>query len=48
MRYVFIINPAAGKGNIQKELFEKINAYFLNKNADYAVMSPSIRERQPK
>lgn len=37
MRYVFIINPVAGKGNIQKELFEKINAYFLNKNADYAV-----------
>lgn len=37
MRYVFIINPAAGKGRVQKEIYEKIKSSFSSKAENYSV-----------
>lgn len=37
MRYVFVINPVAGKGKSEKILLPKIKEYFKDKNIDYSV-----------
>jgi len=38
MRYVFIINPAAGKGKLQEKISENINAFFSEKNLDFSIL----------
>ena len=38
MRYLFFINPAAGKGKIQKTLILKIDEYFKKNPADYKTL----------
>ncbi len=37
MRYIFIINPAAGKGKIQKDIYNKIKACFPKREENSAV-----------
>lgn len=37
MKYLFIINPAAGKGNKQHEIIDSVNRYFKDKDDDYEV-----------
>lgn len=43
MRYVFIINPAAGKGKLQEKIFENANAYFKGKNLDFSILYSKAR-----
>lgn len=37
MRYVFYINPAAGKGNSQENIIKSINDYFSDKGQKYKI-----------
>ena len=37
MRYVFYINPLAGKGNAQEDIIKSINDYFSDKTYDYKI-----------
>ena len=37
MKYLFIVNPAAGKGNRQDEIIKAVNDYFKDKEAEYEV-----------
>ncbi len=37
MRYVFYVNPAAGKGTAQENIINSINEYFSNKNEDFKI-----------
>lgn len=37
MRYVFYINPTAGKGDTQKEIINSINSYFAESNKEYKI-----------
>ncbi len=37
MRYVFYINPAAGKGTAQENIINSIEEYFSNKNDDFKI-----------
>lgn len=37
MRYVFYINPLAGKGNAQEDIIKSINDYFSDKAYDYKI-----------
>lgn len=37
MRYVFYINPVAGKGNAQEEIINSIKSYFADKNDDFKI-----------
>ena len=37
MKYLFIINPAAGKGNKQMEIIDSINGYFSGTDTDYEI-----------
>ncbi len=37
MRYVFIINPAAGKGKLQEKIHENIGIFFKEKGLDFSV-----------
>lgn len=38
MRYVFFINPAAGKGKAQEMLLPAVEEYFKDKDADYKII----------
>ncbi len=38
MRYLFFINPAAGKGKVQKKLFSRIEDAFKNRNEEYKII----------
>ena len=37
MKYLFIINPTAGKGDKQQEIIDSVNRYFKDKNEDYEI-----------
>ena len=37
MRYVFCINPIAGKGNLQEDIIKSINDYFVDKNDEFKI-----------
>lgn len=37
MRYVFYINPVAGKGNAQEEIINSIKSYFADKNDNFKI-----------
>lgn len=37
MKHIFIINPIAGKGNVQKDLINEINQYLADKNIDFEI-----------
>ncbi len=37
MRYIFYINPVAGKGDAQKDIIEAINRYFADKSSEYKI-----------
>ena len=37
MRYIFYINPAAGKGNAQENIIKAVNDYFCDKDCDYKI-----------
>ena len=37
MKYLFIVNPTAGKGTRQKEIIDNINGYFSGKDSDYEI-----------
>ena len=37
MKYVFLINPVAGKGNLQDGIAENIKKYFEDKDEDYVI-----------
>ncbi len=37
MRYVFYINPVAGKGNSQENIIKSINDYFADKSDDFKI-----------
>jgi YegS/Rv2252/BmrU family lipid kinase len=37
MKHIFIINPIAGKGNIQQEIIKNINLNLNNKNIDFEI-----------
>ena len=37
MRYIFVVNPVAGKGNLQEKIINSINTYFKDKSLDYDV-----------
>ena len=37
MRYVFYINPVAGKGNAQEDIIKSIDAYFAQNAAEYKI-----------
>lgn len=43
MRYVFIINPVAGKGRTQELIADKINRYFELNGGDYSVFYTRCR-----
>lgn len=44
MRYVFIINPVAGKGKVQEKIAEKIDLCFRKNGGDYAVYHTRCRD----
>ncbi|MBR4761451.1 MAG: diacylglycerol kinase family lipid kinase [Clostridia bacterium] len=37
MKYLFIINPTAGKGNRQEDIIKGVKAFFSGKDADYEI-----------
>lgn len=37
MRYIFYINPAAGKGTAQDEIIKAVNNYFADKDIEYKI-----------
>ena len=37
MRYVFYINPTAGKGNAQEDIIEAINEFFIDKTEQFKI-----------
>ena len=37
MKYIFIINPTAGKGKVQSLFAEKVNEYFKENGGDYEI-----------
>lgn len=37
MKYLFLVNPAAGKGNLQNEVIDSINACFSENVGDYKI-----------
>ena len=37
MRYIFYVNPAAGKGEMQKSIINSINSYFADKDIDFKI-----------
>lgn len=37
MRYVFIVNPSAGKGKLQEKIINKINNYFSAHEGSYKI-----------
>lgn len=37
MRYVFYINPTAGKGIAQKSIIDSIKNYFVDKTEDFKI-----------
>ena len=48
MRYMFFINPKAGKGKLQKKIINEINQYFEKTVATTKFLSQSIVVRQPR
>ncbi len=38
MKYYFIINPTAGKGNLQDDIIKSINTYFDGKDIDFEIL----------
>ncbi len=47
MRYVFYINPAAGKGNSQENIIKSIKDYFANKSDEFKIhVTTSIGDAQ--
>ena len=43
MRYVFVINPVAGKGKAQELIADKISRYFELNGGDYSVLYTRCR-----
>lgn len=43
MRYLFFINPKAGKGKLQEKIINEINAYFKNNGGDYRIIVTEYR-----
>ena len=41
MKYIFIINPTAGKGKVQSLFAEKVNEYFKENDGDYEIFYTS-------
>lgn len=41
MKYLFIINPTAGKGDKQQGIIDSVNRYFKDKNEDYEIYTTS-------
>lgn len=55
MRYLFFINPKAGKGKLQEEIKSQINAYFKENGGEYRIIvteykgqATEIAEREAK
>lgn len=42
MKYIFIINPTAGKGKVQSLFAEKVNEYFKENGGDYEIYYTSV------
>jgi hypothetical protein len=42
MKYVFIINPKAGKGKSSDEIARKIRSFFSGKNVEYHIICRSV------
>lgn len=43
MRYVFIVNPTAGKGNLQEKIINRINNYFAAHEGSYKIKITQCR-----
>lgn len=43
MRYMFFINPKAGKGKLQKKIINEINQYFEKNGGDYKIFVTEYR-----
>lgn len=43
MRYLFFINPKAGKGRLQEKITDSINAYFNKNGGDYRIIVTEYR-----